>query len=148
MSGQNPIISTLIVGVALALALGVGAWMILGSPDGVPRTGVELARASSDEPVYITVEAGDGASTIGKRLEEAGIIESASGFQRLASLTGTAGNLAAGEYEFVRATSTLDALVRIRDGLTSARIVGFPEGMRLEEVAERLQTRGVVSADE
>src|SRR5688500_7967238 len=106
MSGQNTVISTLIVGVALALALGVGAWMILGAPAAIPKTGVELARASSDEPVYITVESGDTASSIGKRLEEAGIIESAGGFQRLAALTGSERTLAAGEYEFVRATST------------------------------------------
>jgi UPF0755 protein len=146
MRGQNPIVSSLIVGVALALAIGVGAWMIVGAPGAVPRTGLELAPPTDDEPVYITVEAGDSAASIGKRLEEAGIIDSAGGFQRLAAITGAERTLAAGEYEFVRATSTLDALNRIRDGLTAARIVGFPEGMRLEEVADLLEKRGVVSA--
>jgi UPF0755 protein len=146
MRGQNALISSLIVGVALALAIGVGAWMIVGAPGAVPRTGLELAPPSDDEPVYITVEAGDSAASIGKRLEEAGIIDSAGGFQRLAAITGAERTLAAGEYEFVRATSTLDALNRIRDGLTAARIVGFPEGMRLEEVADLLEKRGVVSA--
>jgi UPF0755 protein len=114
----------------------------------VPRTGVILAPSADNEPIYITVEAGDTAASIGRRLQDAGIIESAGGFQRLAAITGTAGNLAAGEYEFTKATSTLDALTRIRDGLTAARIVGFPEGMRLEEVAALLERRGVVTADE
>lgn len=148
MQGQNAIVSSLIVAVALALAMGVGAWMIIGSPGSIPRTGLTLAPPPNDEPVYITVQAGDSATAIGKRLEAAGIIESAGSFQRLASITGTAGNLAAGEYEFTRATSTLDALNRIRDGLTAARIVGFPEGMRLEEVATLLERRGIVSADQ
>jgi UPF0755 protein len=148
MSGQNAVVSSLIVGVALALAIGIGAWMIMGSPGAVPRTGLELAPPTDDEPVYITVEAGDTAASIGKRLEAAGVIDSAGGFQRLAAITGAERNLAAGEYEFVRATSTLDALTRIRDGLTAARIVGFPEGMRLEEVAAILEQRGVVKADD
>ncbi len=148
MSGQNSLVSILIVGAALALSLGVGAWMIMGSPGSVPRAGVQLAPATDEEPVYITVKAGDSAASIGKRLEEAGVIDSAGGFQRLAALTGTERTLAAGEYEFTRATSSLDALTRIRDGLTAARIVGFPEGMRLEEVAERLERRGVVSAND
>lgn len=148
MSGQNAVVSSLIVGVALALAIGIGAWMILGSPGAVPRTGLVLAAPTDDEPVYITVEAGDSAASIGKRLEAAGVIDSAGGFQRLAAITGAERNLAAGEYEFVRSTSTLDALSRIRDGLTAARIVGFPEGMRLEEVAALLEKRGVVKADD
>jgi UPF0755 protein len=147
MSSQNTLVSSLIVIVALVLSLGVGAWMIMGSPGAVPRSGLELAPPTSDEPVYITVQAGDTAASIGKRLQAAGVIDSASGFQRLAAITGTERTLAAGEYEFVRATSTLDALTRIRDGLTAARIVGFPEGMRLEEVADLLDKRGVVKAD-
>lgn len=148
MSAQNTLVSSLIVAVALALALGTGAWMIAGSPGAVPRTGLQLAASGDDEPLYITVQQGDSAASIGRRLEAAGIIDSASGFERLAALTGTAGHLAAGEYEFVRATSTLDALTRIRDGLTAARVVGFPEGMRLEEVAAILEQRGVVKADD
>lgn len=149
MSDQNnTLVSTAIVGVALALALGVAAWMILGGPGSVPRSGVDLALAASDEPIYIVVQAGDNAGLIGERLQAAGVIESAAAFQRLAALTGAERTLAAGEYEFTRDTATLDAVVRIRDGLTAARIVGFPEGMRLEEVAELLEARGVVAAND
>lgn len=148
MNEHNSLISSAMAGLALALALGVAAWMILGSPGAVPSRGVELSAASSDEPVYITVQAGDSAGSIGKQLEEAGVIDSAGAFQRLASLTGAERTLAAGEYEFTRETATLDALIRIRDGLTSTRIVGFPEGMRLEEVAALLEKRGVVSAND
>lgn len=149
MNEDNRLISSLIVVVALVFALGVAGWMIMGSPGSVPRSGVTLEAGAPDgEPIFITVQAGDTAASIGERLENAGIIDSAGVFQRLAAITGTERTLAAGEYEFTRDTATLDALVRIRDGLTAARIVGFPEGMRLEEVAARLEARGVTTADE
>jgi UPF0755 protein len=60
-------------------------------------------------------------------------------------MTDSAAQLAAGEYEFVRGVSTLDAVTRIRDGLTAARVVAVPEGMRLEEIGALLERRGVVS---
>jgi UPF0755 protein len=141
-------LSSALVGVALAALIGGAAWVIEGSPRSVSLNGVQLVRAADDEPVYVMVNAGDTAATIGERLEEAGIIESGAAFQLLAQITGSERRLAAGEYEFVRATSSLDALTRIRDGLTAARIVAVPEGMRLEEIANLLERRGIVKASE
>lgn len=142
---SNALFGSGLVGVLLAIFLGGAAWIIAGSPAGVPRHGVSLPSPAPGEPVYITVEPGDSAADIGRRLEEAGVIESAASFQRLARITGRAGNLAAGEYEFAPGTSALDALVRIRAGLTAARIVTVPEGLRMEEVAALLEKRGVLA---
>jgi UPF0755 protein len=147
MTGNNLAISTL-VGIALAVIVGGAGWVIASSPSTVSREGLRLGAPSEGNPVYVVVQAGDDAATIGRRLEASGIIDSAASFQRLAKITGAERNLAAGEYEFVANTSTLDAVLRIRDGLTSARVVAVPEGMRLEEIGNLLERRGVVKSGE
>src|SRR5690606_16929695 len=125
-----------------------GAWVIYTSPDAVPRTGVRLDNPRNQAPIYVVVEPGDTAADIGLRLEAAEIIDSATSFERLAKIIGAETSLVAGEYEFLEGTSVLDALTRVRDGLTAARIVTFREGLRVEEIAEVLEERGVVTADE
>jgi UPF0755 protein len=42
----------------------------------------------------------------------------------------------------------LDALVRIRSGLTAVRVIAIPEGLRLEEVGAILERRGVIRASD
>ena len=127
---------------------GGAIWFVSNSPDAVPEQGVRLPGSASDATVFIKVESGDSAAAIGRRLEQASVIDSASSFQRLASLTGSGGTLVAGDYEFVSGTSVLDALVRIREGLTASRVVPVPEGMRLEEVGALLERRNVVPSSE
>ena len=129
----------------VALA-GAAGWIIQSGPGAIPQQGVRLAAAADDNPVYVKVEAGDNAASIGARLESKGIIASGASFEMLARLSGAERRLAAGEYEFLAATSAIDALARIRDGLTSARVVAVPEGMRIEEIAALLERRGVVKA--
>jgi UPF0755 protein len=132
--------------VAIA-AIPTGLWLIYTSPDTIPSRGVELEPGNGDEPIYVSVESGDTAVSIGKRLEDSHVIDSANTFQRLADLLGAESTLAAGEYEFMPGTSALDALTRIRDGLTAAKVVTIPEGLRIEEIAAILEQRGVVRAD-
>ncbi len=137
-----------IVGVALALIIGAAGWVILGSPGSISETGLRVDSVAEGEPRLIVVDNGDTAATIGARLAAAGIIDSASLFERLAKITGAERTLVAGEYEFLLGTSSVDALIRIRDGLTATRIVAIPEGWRLEEVAELLESLEVVPAEE
>lgn len=145
---NSSILSSVLIGAALAMIIGGAGWVIAAGADSVPRTGVRLESSRGAEPVYVTVKAGDTASDIGMRLQDAGIIESAGSFKLLAQMTGASRTLAAGEYEFEQGTSTLDALTRIRDGLTAARVVTIPEGMRIEQVAALLEERGVVKASD
>ncbi len=146
MRSSNGALPSALMGVLLAVFLGGGIWVILGSPGSISSTGLSLPPSGSQDPVYVTVQKGDNASAIGKRLQGSGVIQSATSFERLAKLTGAERSLAAGEYEFVPGTSVLDALSRIRQGLTAARVVGVPEGMRLEEIAALMEKRGVVKA--
>ena len=144
---QSSLLKSILLGVAIALMLG-GAWVIYTSPGSVPRQGVTLSNPSNDAPIYLVVESGDTASDIGTRLQAANVIDSAGSFDRLAKIMGAESKLAAGEYEFLEGTSVLDALTRVRDGLTAARIVTLREGLRIEEIAQVLQDRGVVKADD
>jgi UPF0755 protein len=143
---QTSLVKSALTGAAIAL-IAVGVWVIYNSPDAVPVHGVSLSHdAPRSGPVFITVESGDTAASIGKRLEAAQIIDNGASFQRLAKIIGAETHLAAGEYEFLPGTSVLDALTRIRDGLTAARVVTVREGLRIEQVAQLLEDRGVVKA--
>jgi len=146
-SSANSIVNSALIGVAIAVIAGA-AWVIQASPGAVPHTGTTLDEPEAGGPILISVEAGDNAADIGRRLEASSIIANGASFQRLAKIIGAEGSLAAGEYEFLPGTSVLDAVARIRDGLTAARIVAIREGLRIEEVAELLETRNVVSADD
>ena len=146
-SSANSIINSALIGAAIAV-IAAAVWVIQDSPSAIPRAGVEIDAAEPGGPILITVEAGDNAADIGRWLEASSIIANGASFQRLAKIIGAEGSLAAGEYEFLPGTSVLDAVARIRDGLTAARIVAVREGLRLEEVAELLQARGVANADE
>jgi UPF0755 protein len=141
-------LTSVVIGVLLAGVLAGAGWVIGSSPRAIPKQGASVSIAADDEPIFIVVEAGDTAASIAERLESAGIIESASSFRLLARITGAERALAAGEYEFQPGTSVLDAVTRIRKGLTSARIVAVPEGLRLEEIAALLERRGIVSASD
>jgi UPF0755 protein len=144
---QSSLVKSILLGVALALMAG-GAWVIYTSPDSVPREGISLTNPSNDAPIFLVVESGDTAADIGTRLEAAEVIDSSSSFERLATIIGAESRLVAGEYEFLEGTSVLDALTRVRDGLTAARIVTLREGLRIEEIAEALEVRGVVSMND
>jgi UPF0755 protein len=147
-SSANSILNSALIGVAIAVIAGA-VWVIQASPGAVPETGVEVAEAQpGDGPILISVEAGDNAADIGRRLQASNIIANGASFQRLAKIIGAESNLAAGEYEFLPGTSVLDAVTRIRDGLTAARVVTVREGLRIEEVANLLERRGVVSAND
>ena len=135
----------------LAALLGVGIWLLSGTPGSLvneepPPLGP--TPGSPDDAVLVRVEAGDGASEIGDKLEAAGVIQSARHFRVLAALMGLGHDLVPGDYEFERGETALSALRRISQGLTSSLVVTIPEGLRAAEVAQVLERRGVVSAQD
>jgi UPF0755 protein len=136
---------------SLAALIGVGVWLLSGTPSSLvneepPRIGP--TPSSGSETVVVEVEDGDGAEEIGRKLEDAGVIESARRFQVLTALMGLGNELAAGEYEFERGESTLTVVERISQGVTSPLVVTVREGLRAEEIAALLEQRGVLATDE
>lgn len=140
-----------LVALGLVVLLGVGIWLLWRTPSTLvneepPRLGP--TREAAGELVLITVNTGDSAEEIGRELEDAHVIESDRLFQVVASLLGVSDSMAAGEYEFERGETALNAVLRISNGITASLVVAIPEGLRSEQVGELLEERGVVTAAE
>ena len=104
--------------------------------------------ATSGEPVLVEIERGSGASAIARQLEAAGLIRSAPAFEILLSLSGEAGSLRAGRYELAPEMDAAQIARKLAAGEVAVRRVTIPEGLRIEEIAERIAEAGLTSADE
>lgn len=106
---------------------------------------------SSDpgKPVALVVPKGAGVETIGKLLEEKGVIESAFGFRIAAYLEGGADDIQAGRYEIPTGLTAKDALAALVDNPPVAESVSvtFPEGLWLEDFARILEEQTDLSGE-
>jgi UPF0755 protein len=140
----------LIAAAGIALVTAVASFLILRTPDAILKD--EPDRLGPARPagefIVVTVEEGEGAERIAAKLEDAGVIESASLFETLAGLLGLSDGLQAGDYEFREGETAIVALRRISQGVTSSLVVNVPEGLRQEEIGELLERSEVVAAAE
>ena len=101
----------------------------------------------STTPVRFVVSPGETATQIAHRLEEAGLIVDADLFRLYIQHEGIDARLEAGEFEL----SPSMTIPEIAQALLQARarevVVTIPEGLRAEEVAERLEEAGVTDGD-
>jgi len=105
------------LGLALLIAL-AGVWSYAG-PGPKAREGAATT---------VVVERGLGVRRIGQSLQAAGVVTSANLFAVAARLTGAAGQLKAGEYEFASGTPMAQVLADIRAGKVVRRVITIPEG--------------------
>ncbi len=95
-------------------------------------------------PVLFDVPRGIGVGEIGRRLEAESLIRDARAFRLWARYRELDSSLKSGEYEL----SAAWPVDRILDVLAEGRIktweVGFPEGLRIEEIAARIAEAGLV----
>ena len=138
--------------VAIAVAVGViaGSAMIASSGDSLKREplGPIDSRRSQDTVEYM-VEEGATAADVAKDLEILGVIRSARQFESLVRLMGVGNNLSAGRHIFnlnSSASEVVDDLL-VRQGPAQIEVV-FPEGIRIEEMGEILQERGIGLAEQ
>ena len=99
-------------------------------------------------PASVTIVAGDSAAVIARRLLASQVIESDTRFELLALLFGWESRLEPGSYTFEAGLTTYEILRRIHFGETSPLRLVIPEGLRLEQVTERLAQAGVVDRAE
>jgi UPF0755 protein len=140
-----------LAGILLAVVMvAIGIWQITETPGSVldeePPT--VLPTSTPGETVIITIQEGQGAQEVGEKLEDEGIISSGLLFRVLVALEGYEGKLVAGDYEFEKGTPTLEAVERIRRGQTAPLVVTIREGVRAEEIAELMEDKNVVSAED
>jgi UPF0755 protein len=126
------------VAAAILVALGLLAVPAFTGPQPTADNG-------SGSQVVILVTPGDTVASLAPQLERKGIINSALAFRLYARLTGRDGNLSVGEVRLrpgMSYSEVLDALER-----ASPRVVriAIPEGLRLEEIADRLAQAGLVT---
>jgi len=121
--------------VGLALLGGTGVWLGLRQLAPVAEQG---------EPRVYVVPAGAGLSRIAPDLEREGIVRSALALRLLARVRGVENALKAGEYELSPEWPARVVLARLTTGRTKTYAVSIPEGLRANEIAERLEAADIV----
>ena len=109
----------------------------------------QVATISASEQATITVDEGEGASSIGKTLVDAKLISNSKDFTDRVNTLGAGSALKPGTYTFAGGTSVDDIISTLKAGPTLATVT-VPEGYRLSEIAAAVQvaTEGKISADE
>jgi len=110
----------------------------------------EIESPASDDSTSLlfTITPGETAATIATRLERAGLIRDAGLFRLLVRYRGVDGQLEAGDYQ-LRPNMTLEEIVDLlQHGHPSEVMITIPEGWRAEEIAEILEERELVTAEE
>ena len=102
-----------------------------------------------EEPVTIAVEQGDTLSSVADKLEEAGVIGSATVFKLESRVQGGETEIKAGEYQFVPGGDSEQILETLSSGDSiSAFTITVPEGLNLEQTARVVEGEGGIPADE
>jgi peptidoglycan lytic transglycosylase G len=131
----------IVVILALVAALGAGGWLYLRSI-GVGGESSPRGRAR------VQVPRGADASTIGRLLEERGVIRSALGFRIAVWLEGGGEDIQAGSYTLPRGLNVRDALRALLEGPEVDFVeVTFPEGSWLTDFAARIERDTHISGD-
>ena len=99
-------------------------------------------------PVYFTVRPGMSVSEIGKELHERGIIDSETKFWWTAKLNGFENKVKSGTFAMQTGMTPYDALETLVYGNTVIIRFVIPEGFSVREIAKRLESDGLVKADD
>ena len=126
---------------AAALVLG------LGLAGGIGYLALQPPPSTEGE-IVVEIPRGAALAGVADILESAGVIRSATAFALLARYRGHAGALRAGEYAFAAGLGAGAVLDRLAAGAVMTHRVVVPEGLRIEEVATRIEAAGLGSAAE
>jgi UPF0755 protein len=93
--------------------------------------------------VTFRIESGESVAEISKRLEDAGLIESASAFRDYLVYSGLDRTIQSGDFSLSSAMSAITIAGKIQDGTPDQVIFTILAGWRMEEIAESLPTSGL-----
>ena len=128
------------VAVATAFALGLS-----GPAAGPTGTEAAVTIRPAGGTAQLTVGSGETAEEIAAQLYERGVIVDVRRFLTLLEYTGAAADLNAGCYVFALGTPATEVIRRLRAGDTDEELLPIPEGLRLEEVGERVVAAGLAT---
>jgi UPF0755 protein len=126
----------LLIGIAVAAS---AAWLYIG----VNRP----YRGFSAPEQFVDIPPGAGPAGIGRRLAEAGVVRSALSFRAAVWLTGEGRRLQAGEYRFDQPLSARQVVDKIARGDVYVRLLTFPEGYTMRQMAALYASKGFGTAD-
>lgn len=124
------------------LAFLVALCAIIGISGGL-YYGLHRAQGSSGRSLNFHVGTGDTVTTVANRLQSKGLINSALLFRLDARIQNLAGNLKVGDYLLRKNMSIDDMVGALQIPHTSYINVVVPEGLRMEQIAARLQQEGI-----
>ena len=122
--------------VLFLVVIGATAWRVY-------RRVLEPYKGYQAAEQFVDLRPGSGASEIGRRLVEAGVVRDRLTFQVALWLSWEARHLQAGEYRFDRPVTPADVIDRIRRGDVYEHRVTFPEGLTIAEMAALFESRGL-----
>ncbi|MCE2391278.1 MAG: endolytic transglycosylase MltG [Proteobacteria bacterium] len=114
--------------------------------------GLHAPAAAAESAQSFTVEAGDTPGRVASRLERSGLLPphpifGPRAFALYARLAGADRAIKAGEYELDARMTPAEILDKLVSGEVKTHPVTLPEGLRLDEIAGRLEAAGIVSAE-
>lgn len=124
------------------LAIIVASYCVAQSPDSVLSDNVldERPGVGARNTVDYKLAEGSTPSKVGSDLEQLGVIRSSRQLQVFLALTGLQDQLSAGEHRLRTNSSVAEVidLITVKPGVDTLRVT-FPEGIRIEEMAERAE---------
>jgi UPF0755 protein len=125
------------------------ALLLLGVLCGIYLLASAVFGDREEEPVTIAVEQGDTLSSVADKLEEAGVIGSATVFKLELRVQGGDTEIKSGEYRFVPGEDSEQILETLSSGESvSAFTITVPEGLNLEQTARVVEGEGGIPAEE
>jgi UPF0755 protein len=109
---------------------------------------IQATVSESTRPVEVEIEQGDSTSQIATRLRAAGLIRQPMLFVTLVRMQGLEGKLQAGRYILRPSMTMSEILATLQHSRVDEVEFTIPEGLRLEEIAQRVGATGVVEEQE
>ena len=98
------------------------------------------------QEVFVEIPNGTGVNAIGRRLVDAGVVQSTYAFQAAMRLRANGQTLKAGEYRFSGAMTPDEVIDKLAKGDVYLRPITFPEGLTIAEMGRVFETSGFGTA--
>lgn len=125
----------LLVVIVLVAAAGVGGYLWLRAMS-APYKGY------AGEEVFVEIPNGTGVNAIGRRLVDAGVVQSTYAFQAAIRLRANGKTLKAGEYRFSGEMTPDEVIDKLARGDVYLRPITFPEGLTIVEMSRVFEQQG------
>lgn len=106
-----------------------------------------MSATASAKPIRVDIPNGAGAAKIADKLHAAKLIRNEFAFVTMARVLGESQEMKAGLYEISPRHGVIEIINKLVAGDAVAQWVTIPEGLTLEQIAARLQTRRLANAD-